>query len=145
VGLIDDAGPGPIALDAVAFIYFIEEHQRFFPLLDPIFAQADHGLTIVTSALTLHEVLVVPIRIGNSQLTDRYEWLLTQSQGIHLVDVTREQLVSAARLRAAIRIKTPDALQVVAAMSAGCTSLITNDRRLPIVPGLNVIQLESYV
>lgn len=70
MGLIDDVGAGAVALDAVAFIYFIEEHPAFLPVLRPLFAQADAGRTLVTSALTLHEVLVVPIRLGNEPLAD---------------------------------------------------------------------------
>ena len=42
-------------------------------------------------------------------------------------------------------MKLPDALQLVAAMSAGCATFVTNDRRLPPVPGLRVLQLASYV
>lgn len=37
------------------------------------------------------------------------------------------------------------ALQLVAALSTGCKTFVTNDRRLPAVPGLRVIQLSSYV
>ena len=53
MGLVDDVGPGAVGLDAVAFIYFIEKHPKFLPHLRPLFAEADHGRTLVTSALTL--------------------------------------------------------------------------------------------
>jgi len=33
LGLIDDIGDGPVGLDTVIFVYFIEEHPRFLPLL----------------------------------------------------------------------------------------------------------------
>jgi predicted nucleic acid-binding protein len=59
--------------------------------------------------------------------------------------VTRDQLRAAAQLRAATGVKTPDALQLVAALATGCTTIVTDDRRLPQVPGLRVIQLSSYV
>ena len=58
---------------------------------------------------------------------------------------TRDQLRAAAQLRAATGAKTPDALHLVAALGAGCKTFVTNDRRLPTVPGLRVIQLSSYV
>jgi predicted nucleic acid-binding protein len=41
-------------------------------------------------------------------------------------------------------VKTPDALQLVAAIGGGCTTFLTNDRRLPPVPGLRVVELASY-
>ena len=146
MGLIADLGPGSIAVDTALFIYFIEEHPRFLPVIVPLFREADQGKRdLVTSALTLLEVLVVPYRAGNRPLAERYEALLTRSRGIRLVELTREQLRAAAQLRAATGVKTPDALQLVAALGTGCTTFLTNDRDLPPVPGLRVIQLSSYV
>jgi predicted nucleic acid-binding protein len=145
MGLIADLGPGSVALDTVLFIYFIEENPRFLPLIVPLFREADQDKRgLVTSALTLLEVLVVPYRAGNRILAERYEALLTRSRGIRLVELTREQLRAAAQLRAATGVKTPDALQLVAALGTGCTAFVTNDRRLPPVRGLRVIQLSSY-
>jgi predicted nucleic acid-binding protein len=146
MGLMADLGPGPVAIDTAVFIYFIEANPRFLPLIDPLFREADKGTReLVTSALTLLEVLVVPYRAGNRLLAGRYEALLTRSRGIRLVDLTRDQLRAAAQLRAATGIKTPDALQLVAAISAECRTFLTNDRRLAAVPGLQVRQLSSYV
>lgn len=141
-----DLAPGPVALDAAIFIYFIEEDPRFLPLIDPLFREADQGTReLVTSALTMLEVLVVPYRAGNRLLADRYEALLTRSRGIRLVDLTRDQLRAAAQLRANTGIKTPDALQLVAALGAGCRTFLTNDRRLPTIPGLQIRQVTSYL
>lgn len=146
MGLMADLGPGPVAIDTAVFIYFIEEDPRFLPLIDPLFREADQGSReLVTSALTLLEVLVVPYHAGNRLLADRYEALLTRSRGIRLVDLTRDQLRAAAQLRASTGIKTPDALQLVAAIGAECQTFLTNDRRLPTVPGLQVKQLSAYV
>jgi len=146
VGLIDDLGKGDVAVDTSVFIYFIEEEPRFLPIIRPLFVEADRGKRrLVTSALTLLEVLVVPYRAGDTQLAERYEALLTRSRGVQLIDVTRDQLKAAAQLRAATVIRTPDALQVAAALAARCTAFVTNDRRLPRVTGLRVIELASYV
>src|SRR5688572_31055761 len=86
-----------------------------------------------TSALTLLEVLVVPYRAGNRPLAEQYEAVITRSRGIQVVDISRDQLRAAAQLRAVTGVKTPDALQLVAAISHGCTSFVTNDRRLPAI------------
>ena len=146
MGLIADLGRGTVALDTATFIYFIEEHPQFFPILLPLFEQADRGEPeLVASALTLLEVLVVPYRTGNVQLAERYELLLTRSRGIRMVDITREQLRAAAQLRAATGVKTPDALQLVCAIGSGCKTFLTNDRQLPSIPGLRVLQLSSYL
>ena len=146
MGLMADVGPGPLAIDTAIFIYFIEKNPRFLPLIDPLFREADDGTReLVTSALTLLEVLVVPLRARNRSLADRYEALLTRSRGIRLVDMTRDQLRAAAQLRATTGFKTPDALQVAAAIGCGCRTFLTNDRRLPSVSGLQIRQLSTYV
>lgn len=146
MGLMADVGRGAVGIDTAVFIYFIEEQPKFLPLIEPLFKQADEGRReLITSALTLLEVLVVPYRAGNRLLADRYEALLTRSRGIRFVDLTREQLRAAAQLRAVTGVKTPDALQLVAALTAGCTTFLTNDRRLPAIPGLRVLQLASYL
>ena len=146
MGLIDELGDGPIGIDTAVFIYFIQEHRDYLPLIEPMFRRADEGAgELVTSALTLLEVLVVPYRTGDRALADRYEALLTRSRGIRLIDVGREQLRMAAQLRGATGVKTPDALQLVASLSAGCKTFLTNDRRLPAVPGMRVLQLASLL
>ena len=146
MGLIREIGNGPIALDTVVFIYFIEEHPRFLPVLDPVFAAIDkERLPAVASSLTLLEVLVVPYRAGNIPLAERYEQVLTRSRGLRLVDIDRRQLRAAAQMRALhASLRTPDAIQVSAALSGGCAVLLTNDRDLPEVPGLRILQLKDF-
>jgi predicted nucleic acid-binding protein len=146
MGLIADLGPGPVAIDTSIFIYFIEEEPRFLRLVLPLFEEADAGKKeLITSAVTLLEVLVVPYRAGDVQLAERYELLLTRSRGIRMIDLTHDQLRAAAQLRAATGAKTPDALQLVSALGTGCRTFVTTDRGLPRVRGLRVIQLSSYV
>jgi predicted nucleic acid-binding protein len=145
VGLTSDLGPGDTGVDTVSFVYFIEEHPKFLPMILPLFREADEGKrSLVTSSLTLMEVLVVPYRAGNRALAQRYEALLTRGRGIRLIDLSHDQLRAAAQLRGATGVKTPDALQLVAAISAGCSTFLTNDRRLPAIPGLRIVELNSY-
>ena len=144
--LISELGNGPLGLDTVIFIYFIEEHPRYLPVLDPVFALIDKGrLPAIASSLTLLEVLVVPYRAGNTPLAERYEQVLTSSRGLRLLDVDRTQLRAAAQLRALHPgLRTPDAIQVSAALAGGCTVLLTNDREFPVVPGLRILQLRDF-
>ncbi len=146
MGLITAVGAGPTAVDTALFIYFIEEDPRYLAAIRPLFVQADNGeREIVTSAITLLEVLVVPYRAGDRALAERYEALLTRGRGIRLVEVDRTQLRAAAQLRALHRtLRTPDALQFAAALTGACSALVTNDRRYPDVPGLEIVQLSDY-
>lgn len=145
MGLIDEVGAGPVALDTAAFIYFIESHPLYLPPLLSVFTAADEErLTIVTSAVTLLEVLVVPYRAGNLALANRYEALLNRSRGVRLREIDRALLRAAAQLRAVAGMRTPDALQLAAALAEGCTTFVTNDRRLPSLPGLRILQVDDY-
>lgn len=107
---------------------------------------ADRGeREIVTSAITLLEVLVVPYRAGDLALAERFEALLTRGRGMRLVELERSQLRAAAQLRAMHgNLRTPDALQLAAAHTGSCTALVTNNRRFPEVPGLQIVQLSDY-
>ena len=145
MGLMADLGHGPVGVDTAIFIYFIEEHPWFLPLIEPLFKEVDkRRRELVTSALTLLEVLVVPYRSGDYLLAKRYEALLTQSRGVRVAEISRDHLRAAAQLRAAASVKIPDSLQLVAAMAAGCTVFLTNDRHLPAIPGIRILQLSSY-
>lgn len=146
MGLMADLGPGPVAVDTAIFVYFIEEHPTFLPVVEPLFREVDRGhMELVTSALTLLEVLVVPYRTGDHLLAGRYESLLTRSRGLRLGNISRDLLRAAAQLRAATGVKTPDSLQLVAALATGSTAFLTNDRDLPNIPGIRILQLHSYV
>ncbi len=105
-----------------------------------LFTRADAGeIKIVTSALTQLEVLVVSLRSGDGVLAAKYDVLLTRSRGVKVVDLSRDQLRTAARMRAHYgTLRTPDALQLAAAISTGCHSFVTNDRRMPAPDGLRI-------
>jgi predicted nucleic acid-binding protein len=145
VELTADLGAGPIALDTVVFIYFVEEHREFLPVVQPLFEGVAGGRwAAVASGLTLLETLVVPYRAGDRLLAERYEALLTRSRGLRLVELDRGVLRVAAQIRASLAVRTPDALQLAAALASQCSAFVTNDRSLPPVPGLRILQLRDY-
>ena len=135
-----------MALDTPVFIYYIEEHDRYLPILGPLFEEIDNGsLPAVTSGLTLMETLVHPFRRGDRRLASRYEGLFGRSSGLELVELTAPVLRTAAEIRAELDVKTPDAIQLASAVHGGCVCFLTNDRRLPELPGLRVAQLADYL
>lgn len=145
MGLLTEIGTGPVALDSAIFIYFIERDPRYLAIVKPVFAAIDDGrLEGVTSSLSLLETLVAPLRSGNDVMARQYERFLTRSRGVRVVPIDFALLRAAAALRAAHRLKTPDAIQAASALMGGCSAFITNDRRIPSLPGLRVLQLENY-
>jgi predicted nucleic acid-binding protein len=147
MGLIEDVGRGPVAIDTVSFIYFFEERPHFLPILSPLFEAIDSGkLAAMTSAITLLEVLVIPYRVGNLALAERYEDILTRGRGLRVIALDSNQLRVCAQLRAIHRtLKTPDALQLTAAMTSGCSAIVSNDRALPSIGGMRVLRLSQYL
>ena len=148
MGLINDLKRSalPVALDTCIFIYFIEEHSKYLSIVQPIFAAISAGnLNAVTSALTLMETLVLPYRLGNVLLANQYEAFLTRSRGLKLDRITTNTCRAAAQLCAAYGIKTPDALQLATALMAKCSTFLTNDRALPPIAGIHIVQIEDYL
>ena len=100
----------------------------------------ERGDELLTSTLTLGEVLVKPSETGNALLKSTYENAITRAAV--LLPFSRE----AARLYAEIRrdrsIRPPDAIQLACAAHARVNLFITNDDRLATkaVAGIHFIQ-----
>lgn len=146
MGLIDSLKKQalPVALDTCIFIYFIEEHPKYLSIVQPVFADINAGgLSAVASVITLMETLVLPYRLGNIPLAKQYEALIRRSRGLRCADITANTCTIAARLRAAYGIKTADALQLATALIFRCSTFITNDRVLPPIDGIHIVQIED--
>jgi len=91
----------------------------------------------------LLETLVKPFRSGNTVFAARYQALLTRSRGMRFIDLDRALFRSAAHLRVLFSVRTPDARQLAAALSGGCSAYLTNDRSLPRIPGPEILSSEG--
>jgi predicted nucleic acid-binding protein len=133
-----------VGLDTAPLIYFIERHPRYLPLVYPFFEAVEHGeIQVVTSTLTLTEVLVHPIKHENQALADEYLNLLLNSRNLTALPVSVEIAYEAARIRAAFRLKTPDSIQLATARVGNATAFLRNDDRLASVPGLELVVLDA--
>lgn len=133
-----------LAVDTAPFIYYIEENPAYLSRVAPIFLAADTGqIALVTSTITVAEVLIHPLRLGAVSLRDEYLDLLLHSANLELQSIDIEVAQRAAALRAAYNIRLPDALQIATALHAGCTAFLTNDRQLSRVNNLRVLILDD--
>ena len=140
MGWVDQLHGDIVALDTAPLIYFIEEHPDFLPIVAPFFEALDDGdLEVVTSTITLLEVLVHPLRESNHEVVEQYRDVLINAQGITLVDVSADVAIAASSLRASYGIKTPDAIQLATAIQNGATAFLTNDSALKKVVELQVL------
>lgn len=115
--------------DTNLFIYLIEasgaQYQRTVELLSRMTERHDH---LITSALTLGEVLTGPMRSGNSALARSYAALIQRRATIVSFDSNCAEAF--ARIRTDASIKPPDAIQLACAACANVDLFVTNDARL---------------
>lgn len=134
-----------VGLDTAPLIYFIEENPQYIEKVKLFFEEMDRGsFLVVTSTVTLLEVLVHPLRSNNMELATEYRDILLNSKLVTL-EVSSSIAEQAARLRATYNIRTPDAIQISAALDAGTTHFFTNDIKLPEIPSIQVFYLDSLI
>lgn len=137
---------GTVYVDANAVIYSVERIAPYAALLQPLWQPTGQAtFRIVTSDLTLLEVLVKPLKTGNKRLETGFRRLLQQSSSVQLAAITHGILERAAALRASTNLKTRDAIHAATALEHGAAMLITNDPVFRQVPGLSVMLLDDLL
>jgi predicted nucleic acid-binding protein len=126
--------------DTNLYVYLFEEYGEFSRkvrrLRENMLARGDQ---LLTSTLTLGEILVKPSEEGKLALCKSYENAITTTSLLVPFDL------AAARLYASLRrdrgLRAPDAVQLSCAGSVGTDLFITNDARLQrkSVPGIQFI------
>ena len=140
---IDALRGGIVGIETSPLIYFIERHPSHAAKVKPFFVAAERReFRIVTSFVTLLEVLIHPLRNGRDNLAHEYRDILLRSPGLTALPVDEEIAEEAARLRAAHSVKTPDAIQLATAKIAGATWFLTNDGNLPSPPGISLLVVD---
>lgn len=137
---------GRIYIDAQVLIYSVEARAPYSAALRPLWMRAQHGaLEVVTSELTLLEVLVRPLREGRADLVEIYRGAL-DGERLALRPVSEAVLLAAARLRAAVpALRTPDAIHAATALQEGCCAFVSNDHGFRQLSDLPLILLSEVV
>lgn len=130
--------PIRIYLDANVFIAAYETIGARSDHAWWILEAAEQGeFHIVTSELTLAELLVRPLRDGDVDLCGVYDKIMQNGDQMSAVPVAREILVNSAQLRVARSgLKLPDAIHCATALQEKCLAIVTDDTRMP--KGLNM-------
>jgi predicted nucleic acid-binding protein len=102
------------------------------------------NIEIVSSDLVLMEVLIGPLKSGDTALANNYEQLFQQPQ-THLIPITHVILREAAQLRATTKQRTPAAIHAATAQNVSCVQFITNDVGFRAVPALPVVILDDLL
>lgn len=126
--------PARVYLDANVLIGMVEVGGNLSRGQLGYLDRLDRGDFIgVTSTLSLSEVMVKPFALQDADLGAAFVTLLQPEGSLDVVPITRDVLLGAARLRAATRMKLPDAIHVATAEASGCIEFVSADRglRLP--------------
>lgn len=127
--------------DTNLFIYLLEDEGE---LADQVVALRQRMIErkdeLLTSALTVGEILVKPLGAGDERLVRVYERAITDSATVLPFD--QPAAAAYAAVRQTRSIQPADAIQLACAAAAGVDLFITNDQRLSrqVVPGIHFIQ-----
>jgi len=133
-----------VGLDTSPFIYFVERHPLYVDVMREVFRRITDGdLKASSSVITLTEVLVQPLRQKDKTLADKYRNLLYKAANFKLLPISFLVSETAAELRAKYNLRTPDALQIAAALENGCEAFLCNDNGLKRVTELKVLILDE--
>jgi predicted nucleic acid-binding protein len=115
--------------DTNLYIYLLEGYgelsKRTTALRARMLARGDH---LLTSTLTLGELLVKPMEQGQMDLCRKYEAAVTASSILLPFDITAAKIYGS--LRSDRSLRAPDAIQLACAASTGVDLFVTNDARL---------------
>lgn len=126
--------------DTNVFLYFFEAQDNLGPVARALReTMLTRGDQLLTSAMTLGEILVKPRQQSDLALCAKYETAMRATSMILSFDV--EAAKRYAELRQHRWLKAPDAIQLSCAASANVDLFVTNDDRLRTlhVPGIQFI------
>jgi predicted nucleic acid-binding protein len=130
-------GGALLLMDSAPIVYFLEAHPKLAKVFKPLFERHAAGeLHFAVTTVSIAEVLTGPLQSGNEALAERFRTILESWQ---VVDLTADIAESAARLRASLRLKLPDAVQAASAIATGADALVTYGRDFSRVQSLRVL------
>jgi uncharacterized protein len=129
-----------VFFDTSLFIYLFEGLEPYRSrMLEIRKRMLDRGDRIVTSAMTLGEVLVKPTKLGQTSLIEQYDRAIRTTAQVVSFDPSVAWRY--ASLRATHTLRSADAIQLACAAHVGVDLFITNDKHLHKfdVPGIGFI------
>ena len=142
MGLVEACRGRRVHRDTNIFIDAAEGLAAFTPALSGLFeCMASGDIRASTSELTLAEALAKPLKAGREDIARLYEEMLAPSDWLSVLPIDRVILIAAARLRATLKLRLPDAIHVATAARAGCDLLLSNDKRMKVPAGMMLLPL----
>ena len=133
-----------IYIETAPLIYLVEKNPHYIATMLGIvdFIETER-LPGFTSVVALTEILVQPLRLGNTDRAQQYYDIIVGRYDFTLVSFTSEIAISAAAIRARYGLRTPDAMHAATAVKSDCDAILTNDRHFRRLQDLNVLVLDD--
>ncbi|MEP6607066.1 MAG: PIN domain-containing protein [Burkholderiaceae bacterium] len=126
-----------VLVDSAPIIYVLEGHRTFAQRFVPLFErQAAGEIYFAVTTIAIAEILVGPLSNGHEALARRYRAIVESWQ---VVPLTIDIAESAASMRARMKLKLADAIQVASAVAIQAAALVTHDRDFAAVKGISIL------
>lgn len=122
-------GVSRIFWDTNLFVYLFEDYKGLSKKTEELRRRMlARGDQLLTSTLTIGEVLVKPLERGATDVCQRYEKAITSTAVVIPFDLNATRIY--ASLRQDRSLRAPDAVQLACAASVGVDLFVTNDDHL---------------
>lgn len=129
-----------VFFDTNVFVYLFEDYEPFSSMVDATWRRMiQRRDQLITSAMTLGELLVKPSKLGQASLVQEYDRIIRSRAQVLTFDTSIAWRY--ASLRATHTLRNADAIQLACASHFGVDLFITNDKELHKlnVPGIGFI------
>ena len=128
--------------DTNLFIYLIEESDQYkYKITNMLKFLEENDYEIVTSTLTLGEILTKPYKENRLDLVEKYRNFFHK---IEMIELNSDIATLFSKVRADYGIKTPDAIQLASAVYSGCKLFATNDDQLKRFKECDILLLNEF-
>lgn len=135
-----------VYIDANAFIFFLDRHDRYFSVVAPIFQDCfKQRIFATTGAAAVAEVMVHPYRSGDAALIAHVKSFFNQKNFLTIAGHDIALFDTAAMLAGQRKMKLIDALHYATAQQNQCKFFLTNDHRISSSDSLTVIQIDQLI
>lgn len=131
-----------IGLDVNIILYYLHQDKSFGKQSLRLLTTTKNK-TKVISTLVYTEAFVYVFAEDNQILMKEQLKALESIPRLQIIAPSRQICLTASQLRAAYRLKTPDAIHIATAIDSGCDVFITNDDHLKKVAEIKILTLRD--
>ena len=135
-----------VYIDTNIFIYFLDGQEPFFSAVAPFFEGVLNGEIIgYTGEAVIAETMVQPYKLGNIAIIEKFKSFFYQEEFLTILSHDSQAFDFASRIAGTKGMKLVDSLHMATALQAGCEYLITHDKGIKSMEGIEIIQLSTIL